>query len=76
MPADRLGTLLRALDARGGTATRTAVARALDVPEARVASHVAAAQRVLNIDGYEVLRIEGDTVRLNAALLKTQAGVT
>jgi hypothetical protein len=75
MPADRLRLLLVALDSRGGAATRTAVARALDIPEARVASHVAAAQRVLNIDGYEVLRIDGDTVRLNAALLKTQTGV-
>ncbi|SBW22824.1 bacteriophage resistance gene PglZ [Candidatus Protofrankia californiensis] len=75
MPADRLVALLRTLDQRGGAATRAAVARALDVPEARVGSHIAAAQRVLNIDGYEVLRIDGDTVRLNAALLKTQAGL-
>jgi len=72
MPAARLAILLRLLDERGGAATRTAVARALDVPEARVASQIAAAQRVVNIDGYDVLDIEGDTVRLNADLLKTQ----
>lgn len=72
MPAARLAILLRLLDERGGAATRTAVARALDVPEARVASQIAAAQRVVNIDGYDVLEIEGDTVRLNAGLLKTQ----
>ncbi|WP_322753662.1 BREX-2 system phosphatase PglZ [Frankia sp. Cas3] len=76
MPADRLAVLLRMLDQRGGGATRAVVARTLDVPEVRVGSHVAAAQRVLNIDGYEVLRIDGDVVRLNAALLKTQAGLT
>jgi hypothetical protein len=74
MPADRLGVLLRTLDTRGGAATKATVARALDVPEPRVGIQVAAAQRVLNIDGYEVLRIDGDTVRLNAVLLKTQAG--
>lgn len=75
MPAEQLAILLRLLDERGGAATRAAVARALDVPDARIASHIAAAQRVLNIDGYDVLQIENGTVRLNAELLKTQAGV-
>jgi hypothetical protein len=72
MPADQLVTLLRLLDERGGVATRVAVARALDVPDSRVASHIAAAQRVVNIDGYDVLQIDQETVRLNAGLLKTQ----
>lgn len=75
MPAEQLAILLRLLDERGGAATRMAVARALDVPDARIASQIAAAQRVLNIDGYDVLQIENGTVRLNAELLKTQAGV-
>jgi hypothetical protein len=75
MPADQLAVLLKLLDSRGGTATRVAVARALNIPEPRLGSQIAAAQRVVNIDGYEVLQIEGDTVRLNAALLKTQAGL-
>jgi hypothetical protein len=75
MPADQLAVLLKLLDSRGGTATRVAVARALDIPDARLGSQIAAAQRVVNIDGYDVLQIEGDTVRLNAALLKTQAGL-
>ena len=34
MPADQLAVLLKLLDSRGGTATRVAVARALNVPEA------------------------------------------
>ncbi|MFD2082893.1 PglZ domain-containing protein [Actinopolymorpha cephalotaxi] len=76
MPAERLEVLLRALDAHGGAATRAVVARVLDIPDGRVANQVAAAQRVVNLDGYEVLTIEGDTVRLNAALLRTQAGET
>ena len=75
MPADQLAILLRLLDDRGGAATRVAVARALNVPDGRVASQIAAAQRVLNIDGYDVLQIENDTIRLNAELLKTQAGI-
>jgi hypothetical protein len=75
MPADQLASMLRLLDERGGAATRVAVARALDVPDGRFASQIAAAQRVLNIDGYDVLQIENDTVRLNVELLKTQAGV-
>jgi hypothetical protein len=72
MPASQLAALLRALAERGGTATRAAVARAVDVPQSRVASQIAAAQRVLNIDGYDVLQMEEDTVRLNVELLKIQ----
>ena len=72
MPASQLSALLRALAERGGTATRAAVARAVDVPQPRVASQIAAAQRVLNIDGYDVLQLEDDTVRLNIELLKIQ----
>jgi hypothetical protein len=72
MPAGQLAALLRVLAQRSGTATRAAVARAIDVPQARVASQIAAAQRVLNIDGYDVLQMEEDTVRLNIELLKIQ----
>ena len=42
------------------------------MPQTRVASQIAAAQRVLNIDGYDVLEMEEDTVRLNVELLKIQ----
>jgi hypothetical protein len=76
MPVDRLALLLRTLDAHGGVATRATVARALDIPLGRVANHITAAQRILNLDGYEVLRMEGESVLLNAKLLKTQAGLT
>lgn len=75
MTKDRLAALLRILDGRGGAATRVVVAWALDVPDRRLDSQIAAAQRVVNIDGYDVLQIDGDTVRLNVALLQTQAGV-
>lgn len=72
MPADKVAALLRLMGERGGTATRLAVARALDVPDSRVAGQIAAAQRILNIDGYDVLQLEDDTVRLNIELLKIQ----
>jgi hypothetical protein len=75
MPAERLAVLLEALHSRGGTATREVVARTLDVPAGRVGSQVTAAQRVLNIDGYPVLSIDGDSVRLDVDLLHTQTGV-
>jgi hypothetical protein len=75
MPTERLAVLMKALDARGGLASRALIARALDVPDGRLAAQIAAAQRVLNIDGYDVLQLEGDDIRLNIALLRTQAGV-
>jgi hypothetical protein len=67
--------LLRALDARAGVAPKAVVARALDLPATSVTGALAALQRILNIEGFEVLAVDGDTVRLNAALLKTQAGL-
>lgn len=72
LPADKVAALLRLMSKRGGTATRLVVARTLDVPDSRVAGQIAAAQRVLNIDGYDVLQMEDDTVRLNIELLKIQ----
>lgn len=42
------------------------------MPDGRVADQIAAVQRVLNIDGYDVLQMEDDTVRLNIELLKIQ----
>ena len=72
MSADKVAALLRLMGERGGIATRLAVARTLDVPDSRVAGQIAAAQRVLNIDGYDVLQMEDDTVRLNIELLKIQ----
>ena len=72
MSANKVAALLRLMGERGGIATRLAVARALDVPDSRVAGQIAAAQRVLNIDGYDVLQMEDDTVRLNIELLKIQ----
>jgi PglZ domain len=67
--------LLRALDARAGVVPRAVVARALDLPATSMPGALAALQRILNIEGFEVLAVDGDTVRLNAALLKTQAGL-
>jgi hypothetical protein len=75
LPADRLEVLLRVLHDRGGTAMQAVLARELNVPQPRVAGQIVAAQRILNIDGYEILRTEGDTVALNSELLETRLGL-
>jgi hypothetical protein len=76
LPADRLAVLLRVLHERGGTAMQAVIARELNVPQQRVAGQIVAAQRILNIDGYEILRTDGDTVTLNRDLLEKQLGLT
>ncbi|MDL1950537.1 BREX-2 system phosphatase PglZ, partial [Acidobacteria bacterium ACD] len=66
--------VLAALEARGGTMTRTALARELNVPELRVDGLTAALRRVLNVEGYPVLSADesGSAVVLNLDLLVTQ----
>ena len=66
--------LLRAMDGRGGKMTATALARAINTPPSRLPGLLAIAQRVLNVDGYEVLSRDqaSDTVQLDRALLLKQ----
>lgn len=73
----RVRDLLIALDARGGTSTTSALARAARVPEARMSGVLAALQRLLNVDGYPVLSTtaDGETVIVNVDLLRTQFGL-
>ena len=65
---------LAALDASGGIMTPAAFAKAADVPTARLDGLIARMQRVLNVDGYEILTIERNEnrVELNVAKLKRQ----
>ena len=72
---DHVEKLLRALDARAGVAPKAVVARALDLPVTSMPGALAALQRILNIEGFEVLAVDGDSVRLNVALLKAQSGL-
>ena len=65
---------LSALDASGGIMTPTAFAKAADVPIARLDGLVVKMQRVLNVDGYEILTLDRNEnrVELNVGKLKRQ----
>ena len=73
-PDEQFKSLLSALDERGGKLTRTALAHRLGLPIVRVASFMAAARRVLNVEGYAVVRFDepSDTIELNLELLIAQ----
>jgi hypothetical protein len=65
---------LAALDASGGIMTPAAFSKAARVPAGRLDGLVAVMQRVLNVDGYEILTFSRaeNRVELNAAKLKRQ----
>jgi len=65
---------LSALDSSGGIMTPAGFAKAGDVPIARLDGLVVKMQRVLNVDGYEILTMDRNEnrVELNVAKLKRQ----
>lgn len=65
---------LQSLDASGGIMTPAAFAKAADVPMARLDGLVVTMQRVLNVDGYEILTLDRteNRVELNVSKLKRQ----
>ena len=68
-----LVSLLLALEAARGVARINLVAEHLGLPIPRARSKVAALQRMMNIDGYQVVATESDgTIRFNRDLLVTQ----
>jgi PglZ domain len=71
---ERLTRLLDCLDQRGGRASTTQLALAVEQPPLRMRGMVSAMQRMLNIDGYAVLTMEAatGTVILNHELLRKQ----
>lgn len=69
---DVVATLLVALDTSGGTLVLDALARAAQVAPTRVVGFVRLAQSLLNVEGYGVLSVDGDTVRLDTGLLAKQ----
>lgn len=71
---DAFGNLLGELDQRGGKMRSAALARALQFPALRLPGLLAKAERVLNVDGYDILRWDAasDTVELNRELLLKQ----
>ncbi len=75
VPGDAVLTkLLSVLDQRGGKMTSAALARALEFPPVRLPGLLAKAERILNVDGYDVLRRDeaSDTIELNRDLLLKQ----
>lgn len=73
-PPERLRTFLQALDERGGTLLRAALAQKLGEPELRMPGLIAAVRRVLNVDGYPVLSVDdtSGSVVLNLQLVEVQ----
>jgi hypothetical protein len=75
LPRERVARLLGALDARGGTLTPAALARAADVPPGRLAGVLSGLVRLLNVDGYGVVTLGDDDVTLHRAILDEQFGL-
>lgn len=74
-PEDQLvQRCLEALDSSGGIMTPAALAKAADIPAARLDGLVARIQRLLNVDGYEILTFSRseNRVELNVPKLKRQ----
>lgn len=70
---ESVATFLTVLDRSGGVAAPAVMADVTDLPPSRVRTKLEALRRMLNLDGYPVLKIEADgTARLNLELLATQ----
>jgi hypothetical protein len=67
-------TFLTALDTHGGRMTRHLLIQALGEPEFRLQGILVGLQRLLNVDGYQVIAVDAisGTVALNRQLLKKQ----
>jgi len=72
---DRVARVLTMLDARGGSALRATLAADIEMPAFRVDGLVQSLRRLLNVEGYAVIELQGDTIVLNRDLLMTQFGV-
>lgn len=72
----QVGALLDALVSAPATRlTKEAAATVLQVPPTRMSGAVAQLQKLLNVEGYGVLRVDGAFLILDAALLAEQFGV-
>lgn len=74
-PSDeKLRSFLHALDSQGGTLLLPALAQRIGQPPLRIRGIVSAMQRLLNVEGYEVLSHDpsSGTVSLNYELLRRQ----
>ena len=71
---DQLRQLLRLLSSGHGAAMTGAIAQKLAIPRIRLRGFLAAVQKLLNVDGYPVLKVdrEAETVKLDQDALRTQ----
>ena len=71
---DRIARLIDGLDQAGGKATIGEAARIAGEPAVRMSGYLAQVARLLNVDGYPVIRTidDGRTVELNTELLQQQ----
>lgn len=70
---EALAKLLMILDSRGGAVPSAAVAAELGMPQYKIGGFISNVQRLLNVEGYAVLELDGSqTVRLNRELLNSQ----
>ena len=62
------------LEGSGGLMTPAAFSNAADIPAARLDGHVARIQRLLNVDGYDVMTLNRseNKIELNVARLRRQ----
>ena len=74
---EQLRAVLHALTLRGDRLTKVALAQAVQVPELRLGGLLASLRRVLNVDGFDVLSVDGgsQTVTIRRDLLATQFGI-
>ena len=73
-PSKTVQDVLATLEARRGRVPKRILAQTIQVPELRLRGILAGLQRLLNVDGYQVLTVEEETetVLLDMALLKKQ----
>ena len=72
---DRIESFLRAMESRDFTITLEALAPEANIPHSRMSGVISKMRRLLNLDGYEILVQEEDSLKINKQLLKTQFGL-
>jgi hypothetical protein len=65
-------TFLQALDERHGCSSRQMLAQTLGLPDVRLRQFLAGLQRLLNVDGYQIIAVDesAGTITLNRQLLE------
>ena len=75
-PEDALAQrCLIALNAQGGIMTPAAFAKAADLPEGRLDGLISRMQRLLNVDGYEILTFSRNENRIELNIAEAEAAI-